>query len=40
MDFGSCLSGSPGIVVGNVVGPNIANMLLIAGVSALICPNE
>lgn len=32
------LSGSPGIAYGNVVGSNIANILLIAGVSALICP--
>jgi len=32
------LSGSPGIAFGNVVGSNIANILLIAGVSALICP--
>ncbi|MAO00607.1 MAG: sodium:calcium antiporter [Roseovarius sp.] len=32
------LSGSPGIAFGNVVGSNIANILLIVGVSALICP--
>lgn len=32
------LSGSPGIAYGNIVGSNIANILLIAGVSALICP--
>lgn len=32
------LSGSPGIAFGNIVGSNIANILLIAGVSALICP--
>ncbi|MGR3780773.1 MAG: calcium/sodium antiporter [Albimonas sp.] len=32
------LAGSPGIAYGNVVGSNIANILLIAGVSALICP--
>ncbi|WP_118138463.1 calcium/sodium antiporter [Oceanicella sp. SM1341] len=32
------LGGSPGIAYGNVVGSNIANILLIAGVSALICP--
>src|SRR6056297_639645 len=32
------LSGSPGIAFGNVVGSNIANILLIAGISALICP--
>lgn len=32
------LGGFPGIAFGNVVGSNIANILLIAGVSALICP--
>jgi len=32
------LNGSPGIAYGNVVGSNIANILLIAGVSALITP--
>ena len=32
------LGGSPGIAFGNVVGSNIANILLIAGISALICP--
>ncbi|MGR3320300.1 MAG: calcium/sodium antiporter [Pseudooceanicola sp.] len=32
------LSGSPGIAFGNVVGSNIANILLIAGASALITP--
>lgn len=32
------LNGSPGIAYGNVVGSNISNILLIAGVSALICP--
>ncbi|MAQ37125.1 sodium:calcium antiporter [Thioclava sp. DLFJ5-1] len=32
------LSGSPGIAFGNVVGSNIANILLIAGVSAVIAP--
>ncbi|WP_353475404.1 calcium/sodium antiporter [Salipiger sp. H15] len=32
------LSGSPGIAYGNVVGSNIANILLIGGISALICP--
>lgn len=32
------LNGSPGIAYGNIVGSNIANILLIAGVSALICP--
>ncbi|OOY16750.1 calcium/sodium antiporter [Thioclava sp. DLFJ4-1] len=32
------LGGSPGIAFGNVVGSNIANILLIAGVSAAITP--
>lgn len=32
------LSGSPGVAVGNVVGSNIANILLILGISALIVP--
>lgn len=34
----AALKGSPGIAVGNVVGSNIANVLLILGVSALIAP--
>ena len=32
------LMGSPGIAVGNVVGSNIANILLILGISALLTP--
>lgn len=32
------LAGSPGIAVGNIVGSNIANILLILGVAALIAP--
>ena len=32
------LGGSPGIAVGNIVGSNIANILLILGLSALITP--
>jgi len=32
------LAGSPGIALGNIVGSNIANVLLILGVAALICP--
>jgi cation:H+ antiporter len=32
------LAGSPGIAVGNVVGSNIANLMLILGVSALLYP--
>lgn len=34
----SALSGHPGIAVGNVVGSNIANVLLVMGVPALIFP--
>ncbi|WP_262423649.1 sodium:calcium antiporter [Brevundimonas denitrificans] len=32
------LAGSPGIALGNIVGSNIANTLLILGVAALIAP--
>jgi cation:H+ antiporter len=32
------MAGAPGIAVGNVVGSNIANILLILGISALITP--
>lgn len=34
----AAFAGSPGIAVGNVVGSNIANILLILGVSAVILP--
>jgi cation:H+ antiporter len=34
----AALAGSPGIAVGNIVGSNIANLLLILGVSAMIYP--
>ncbi len=34
----AALAGSPGIAVGNIVGSNIANILLILGLSALIFP--
>ncbi|WP_425409388.1 calcium/sodium antiporter [Hyphococcus sp.] len=34
----AALSGAPGIAVGNVVGSNIANILLILGLSAFISP--
>ena len=34
----AALAGSPGIAVGNVVGSNISNILLILGISALILP--
>lgn len=32
------LSGSPGIAIGNIVGSNIANILLVLGLSALVAP--
>lgn len=32
------LAGFPGVAYGNVVGSNIVNILLIGGVSALLCP--
>ena len=34
----AALTGSPGIAVGNVVGSNIANILLILGVAAVLMP--
>jgi cation:H+ antiporter len=34
----AALSGSPAIAVGNVVGSNIANIALILGLSAVLCP--
>lgn len=34
----AALEGSPGIAIGNIVGSNIANILLILGMSALIFP--
>ena len=34
----AALSGSPGIAYGNIVGSNIANILLILGLSALLAP--
>lgn len=36
--LGSVLGGEPGLAVGNVVGSNIANILLILGFSAVILP--
>ncbi|MDD9207730.1 calcium/sodium antiporter [Georgenia sp. 10Sc9-8] len=35
---GASLSGSPGLAVGNVVGSNITNILLVLGVAGLILP--
>lgn len=34
----AALAGSPGIAVGNVIGSNLANMMLIIGTAALLCP--
>lgn len=34
----AALAGSPGIAVGNIVGSNIANLLLILGIAALLAP--
>ncbi|PHP68223.1 sodium:proton exchanger [Zhengella mangrovi] len=34
----AALGGSPGIAIGNVVGSNIANVLLVVGIPALIAP--
>lgn len=34
----AALAGSPGVAVGNVVGSNIANILLILGLSAILAP--
>ncbi len=36
--IGAALSGSPDIALGNVVGSNIANVLLILGMTALVAP--
>ncbi|GAA2019295.1 calcium/sodium antiporter [Pseudokineococcus marinus] len=36
--LGAALDGAPGLAVGNVVGSNIANVLLILGLSALVLP--
>ena len=36
----SAIKGSAGIAIGNVVGSNIANIGLILGLTALICPIE
>ena len=34
----SCIQGSPGLAIGNIIGSNTMNILLILGVSALIWP--
>ena len=38
MSLRSALAGEADLVLGNVVGSNIANVLLILGVSALVVP--
>ena len=38
VSVGSALNGTPDLAIGNVVGSNIANVLLILGISALITP--
>lgn len=34
----AALKGSPGIAIGNIIGSNIANILLILAIGALLCP--
>jgi cation:H+ antiporter len=36
--LGAALSNNPGLAIGNIVGSNIANILLILGMTAVICP--
>jgi cation:H+ antiporter len=38
VSLNAALGGSPGIAVGNIVGSNMANMMLVMGCAALICP--
>jgi len=38
VSVGAALSGSPALAVGNVLGSNIANILLIVGIAALLTP--
>jgi cation:H+ antiporter len=38
VSVGAALKGSPDIAIGNVVGSNIANILLIVGIAAILCP--
>ncbi len=38
VSLNAALNGAPGIAVGNVVGSNLANMMLVLGVAAVICP--
>ena len=34
----AAISGSPGLAVGNVIGSNVANAMMILGVAAILCP--
>ena len=38
VSLNAALTGAPGIAVGNVIGSNLANMMLILGVAALVSP--
>ena len=38
VSVGAALSGAPGIAIGNIIGSNIANILLIVGIAALLMP--
>lgn len=38
VSVGAALKGASGIALGNVVGSNIANILLIVGIAAILCP--
>lgn len=38
VNIAASLKGSTGIAIGNVLGSNIANILMVLGISALICP--
>ncbi len=38
VSLNAALNGAPGIAVGNVIGSNVANMMLIMGAAALVCP--
>ena len=36
----SCIKGSPGLAIGNIIGSNTMNILLILGLTATICPMQ
>ena len=38
VSLNAALNGAPGIAVGNVIGSNMANMMLVLGCAAMICP--